>query len=203
MALNACASTLANDLVKNCADPVIGGLEKVAYILNRADIDIAATKASLVTGSNNVYASLVRLTGKKGYKATNITNETTTKVDGTYVNKFQHVIKGALLDDGDIPGSVIEAISSGDGEFVAVVEYRFKDFSRTTSPGSSAFNIIGLDVPLTSKGQEIKNDKSSADTDGGWDFSLTCSDSHARTLWYSTSYTATKALFDALGTAAV
>ena len=202
MALGTCAGAVASDLLRNCTDPVVGGVEKIGWLLNKADVDIAATKASKVAGSNNLYASLVRLQGKKGYKIENISNEATTKVDGTYVNTFQHVISGALLDDGDVPGAVIEALC-GDGEFVAVIEYRYKDLGRTLSPGSSAFHIIGLDSPLTSKGQEVKNDKSSADTSGGWHFALSCTDNRARTGWYSNSYTATKALFDALGVAAV
>lgn len=200
MALKTCSSTVANDLLKNCADVVVGGLEKVAWLINREDIDIAATKATLLAGSNNIYSGLVLKTGKKGYKCSNITNEVTTKVDGTFNNKFQHVITGALLDDGDVAGAIIEALSSNSGEFVAVVEYKYKDLNRAAAPGSSAFHIIGLDVPLTSEGQEIVNDKSSADTDGGWSFALSCTDGHARTLWFAENYTATKALFDALGT---
>ena len=203
MALTNCAATLAADLQKNCTDPVVGGIEKIGYIINRDDIDIAATKASKVAGSQNLYASLVRVIGKKGYGCTNLSNLTSTKVDGTYTNKIQHVISGALLDDGDVPGSMIDALTSKDGEFVMVVEHRFKDVGRTLSPGSSAFQIIGLDVPLTSTGQAIANDKNSADTDGGWAFALATTEPKARAYWYSTSYTATKALFDALGTAAV
>lgn len=203
MALGTCSSTVANDLLKNCSDVVVGGLEKEAYLINREDIDIAATKATLVVGSNNIYSGLVLKVGKKGYKCSNITNEKTTKVDGTFNNKFQHVITGVLLDDGDVAGATIEALSSKNGEFVAVVEYKYKDLNRILSPGSSAFHIIGLDVPLTSNGQTIDNDKSSADTDGGWSFALSCTDNHARTLWYSANYTATKALFDALGTVVV
>lgn len=203
MALGTCGSTLANDLLKNCSDVVVGGLEKEAYLINRKDIDIEATKATLVAGSNNIYAGLVLKVGKKGYKCSNITNEATTKVDGTFNNKFQHVISGVLLDDGDEAGAIIEALSSKDGEFVAVVEYKYKDLNRSLSPGSSAFHIIGLDVPLTSDSQTIVNDKASADTDGGWSFALSCTDNHARTLWYAVSYTATKALFDALGTEVV
>ena len=60
MALTNCTATLAADLQKNCTDPVVGGIEKIGYIINRDDIDIAATKASKVVGSQNLYASLVR-----------------------------------------------------------------------------------------------------------------------------------------------
>jgi len=201
MSLTTCGEQLAANLVKNCADPVIGGIEKIGFIINRSDIDIAATKASKVVGSKNLYASLVLLTGKKGYQCSSLSNLKSTKVDGTYTNKIQQVITGALLDDGDVPGSVIDSLISAEGEFVMVVEHKFKDLSRASSPGSSAFQIIGLDVPLTSKGQAVENDKASADTDGGWSFNLATSEPKARAYWYATNYTATKALFDALGTA--
>jgi len=202
MAKTTCNTKLAADLTKNCADLVVGGIEKTGYILNRLDIDIEATKASFITGSNGLYESLVVKTGKKGYKSTNLNNMVSTKVDGLYVNKFQHVLTGALLDDGDVPASIIDALSSKEGEFVAVIVNRFVDLNRTTNSGSSAFQIIGLDTPLTSANQEIKNDKASADTDGGWAFALGTSEPSSRNYWYAETYTATRALFDALGTVA-
>ena len=204
MGRNFCGTkNLAVDLAKNCTDAVVEGVEKISYILNRADIDIEATKASFVTGSKGLYASLVRNEGAKAYKVDNTANLVSTKVDGTYANRVQHVVSGVLLDDGDVPGSVIDALASKDGEFVMVVEHKFKDLNRATNPGSSAFQIIGLDSPLSSTGQEIKNDKASADTLGGWAFALASTEPNARNYWFAASYSATKALFDALGTPAV
>lgn len=204
MPLTTCPKKLASDMAKNCVNPIELGKEKLGYLFNRDEIDIEATLATKIAGSNNLYASLVRKTGAKGYAMTNVVNEVVTKVDGTHVNKFQHVISAVLLDDGDVPGAIIESLSNKDGAgFIAVTENIFKDFGRTLSGGSSAFQIDGLETPLRSDGQEIKNDKASADTSGGWNFALACTDNKPRTGWFSTSYTATKALFDALGTAAV
>ena len=200
MGKNYCPTSLAGNLTKNCTDGLVMGVEKIGKLINWDDVDIEATKASFVTDSKNTYASLVIKKGKKAYRMGNISNLTTTKVDGAYSSKFQHVISGAILDDGDDVGAIVEALGSNEGKFIAVVEHKFKDFGRSSRPGSSSFQIIGLDVPLTSNGQTIANDKNSADTDGGWAFALACSDNAARTLWYSTSYAATKALFDALET---
>ena len=204
MALDSCNNKLAADVARNCTNPVVEGKEMKGYILNRADIDIEATLASKVAGSNNLYASLVRKQGAKGYSMTNVKNEKAEKVDGANVNRWKHAVTFVLMDDGDIAGSIIEALGQkgGDG-FVVVTENIYKDFGRTLSPGSSAFQIDGLEVPMRSTGQPIENDKSSADTAGGWSCGLQCEDNHPRTGWYSASYTATKALFDALGTAAV
>ena len=203
MALGSCPVKLASDLAKNCIDSVVGGLEKDFYLANADDVDIAATKASKVAGSKNLYASLVMKDGTKAYLCDNLNNVVATKVDGLYASKIQKVITGALMDDGDVPGSIIDALSSNEGRFIAVVRHIYKDLGRTLSPGSSAFEIIGLDVPLTSKGQAIANDKNSADTDGGWAFALGTSEPRARAYWYATNYTATLALYNALGTVVV
>jgi hypothetical protein len=204
MPITTCEKKVAAELTANCINPIVEGKEKHGYLHNRSDIDIEATLATKIAGSNNLYASLVRKVGTKGYLMTNVLDEDVEKVDGANVNRWKHVITGTLLDDGDVPGSIIEALGRKDGAgFITVTENIYKDFGRSLSPGSSAFQIDGLETPLRSTGQSIKNTKSSADTAGGWSFGLQCEDNHPRTGWYSTSYTATKALFDALGTAAV
>lgn len=203
MALNSCEQKLAADLTANCINVVVEGKEKNGFLFNRDEIDIAATLATKVAGSHNLYASLVRKVGAKGYLMTNVLDEDVEKVDGTNVNRWKHVLTFTLLDDGDVPGATIEALGRKDGAgFIAVTESIYKDYGRATNPGSSAFQIDGLEVPLRSTGQPLKNTKSSADTVGGWSCGLQCEDNHPRTGWYSTSYAATKALFDALGTAA-
>lgn len=199
MALTTCNVKLAADAQKNCDDPVVGGMEKPFIIFNREDVDIKATKASKVALSQNLYKTLVVKTGKRGYWATNLDSLKTTKVDGKYTNRMQKVLTGALLDDGDIPASVIDSLASKDGKFLAVVEHIYKDFGRTLFPGSSAFEIIGLDVPLTSDGQAIENDSASADTDGGWAFALSTTEPKSRAYLYDTNYATTKTQFDALG----
>ena len=201
MALTNCDAKLASDLKKNCLDPVVAGVED-GFLFDRDDIDIEATKASKIAGTN-LYASLVRKTGKKGYYMENIMPPKSTKEDGTYENRMLKVLSGALLDDGDVPATIIDALTSKHGKFIAVVRNTFVDHARATNPGSSAFEIIGLDVPLTCAGQATENDKASEATNGGWTFALGTKEPKARNYWYSTSYDATRALYDALGTAAV
>lgn len=201
MPITNCVPKLAVDLKKNCIDPVVAGVED-GFLFDRDDIDIEATKATKITGTN-LYASLVRKTGKKGYYMENILPPKTTKEDGTYENRMLKVLSGALLDDGDVPATIIDALTSKQGKFIAVVRNTFVDHGRTVNPGSSAFEIIGLDIPLTCAGQATENDKASEATNGGWAFALGAKEPKARNYWYSTSYDATLALFDALGTAAV
>jgi len=204
MPLTSCGKTVAVDLAANCLNPIIEGKEMIGWIFNRNDIDIAATIASKVSGSNNLYASLVRKIGTKGYAITNVKDEDVEKVDGANVNRWKHVVTGVLLDDGDSVGAIMEALGSKlNPGFIIVTENIHKDISRAALAGGSAFQIDGLETPMRSTGQAIKNTKSSAETAGGWSFGLQCEDNKPRTGWLATTYTATKALFDALGTAAV
>ena len=203
MALGTCAVKLAAAATRNCSDPVTVDTVKQGYILNVEDVDIEATKASYISGSNNIYSTLAVKVGKKGYAASHLLPPKTTKNDGTYINTYTKVVMGTLLDDGDVPASVIEALGSKDGRFIVVYEHDYKDLSRTLSPGSSAFEIFGLETPMNATGQAIERDKASADTHGGWTFGLQCIEQKPEYLWYDGTYGATKTSFDALGTAAV
>ena len=58
MVLNLCEKKLAADLTANCVNVVVEGKEKNGFLFNRDEIDIAATLATKVTGSNNLYASV-------------------------------------------------------------------------------------------------------------------------------------------------
>jgi hypothetical protein len=104
-------------------------------------------------------------------------------------------LSGVLLDDGAAAALFIDQLASKEFEGVAVIEHKFKDFSRSALAGSSAFEIIGLEVPLTSVGQEIKNDPADANSEGGWMFALGTLEPHARNYWYQTDYATTKNLF--------
>ena len=198
MALAYCGADLAADLVKNCTNPIVEGAEKLFYIMNRRDLNISATLASKVVGMTNTYAGIVFNVAdpvKKAFKCSNLINLVTTMAGGTYATRYQQVVSGVLLDDGSDVSAIIEALGSKEGEFVAVIEHKFKDFGRATHAGASAFQIIGLEVPLTSNGQEIKNDKADVNSAGGWMFALSALEPHARNYWFATSYAATQILF--------
>ena len=192
---------LATDLVKNCNNPIVENVEKLSYLINRRDIDLSATIATKVSGMTNTYAGIVFNVAdpvKRAFKCSNTINLVTTAAGGTYATRYQQVVSAVLLDDGSDVTAVIEALGSKEGEFVQVIEHKFKDFGRATHAGASAFQIIGIEVPLTSNGQEIKNDKADANSSGGWMFTLATLEPHARNYWYQTDYATTKALFLAL-----
>jgi hypothetical protein len=198
MPLAYCGGNLTASAGKNCDDPIVGGVEKLFYIMNRRDLDIQAIKASLVTGQTNVYENIVFNVAdpvKVAYKCDNLINVPATLAGGTYASRFNKVLSGVLLDDGVLASKFIQEIASKDFEGVAIIEHKFKDFSRDALAGSSSFEIIGLEVPLTSVGQEIKNDPADANSEGGWMFALGTLEPHARNYWYQTNYATTKNLF--------
>jgi hypothetical protein len=198
MPLAYCGGNLTAGAGKNCDDPIVGGVEKLFYIMNRRDLDIQAIKASLVTGKTNIYEDIVFNVAnpvKVAYKCTNLVNAPANLAGGTYASRFNKVLSGVLLDDGAAAALFIDQLASKDFEGVAVIEHKFKDFTRATLAGSSSFEIIGLEVPLTSVGQEIKNDPADANSEGGWMFALGTLEPHSRNYWYQTDYATTKNLF--------
>lgn len=196
MGLEICSEVLAKDLAKNCANPIQGGIEMDGWIFNADDIDVPATFNANFLDKNAVEA-LIRLVGKKGYRCTNLTNIVKTKVDGTFDNIFQKVVSGAIMADGSDVADIVEALGSKSGKFIMVVENKDKDISNN---GLAAFEIIGLESPLNSTGQSIVNDKNSADTRGGWAFSLACNEVKPAYYVFDTDYATTKVLVAAFGT---
>lgn len=201
MPLAYCGGNLTAGAAKNCTDPIVGGVEKLFYIMNRRDLDIQAIKASLLAGKTNIFEDIVFNVAdpvKVGFKCTNLINQVTTLAGGTYASRYNKVISGVLLDDGAEAALFADQLGSREFEGVAVIEHKFKDYGRTLLGASSSFEIIGLDVPLTSIGQEIKNDKADANSEGGWMFALGTLEPKSRNYWYQTDYATTKALFLAL-----
>lgn len=195
MATNCNKELIAANLIKNCDDPVSSGIEKKAYIYNRGDLNLQTILASLISGSANTYSAFSLKAGKRGFQISNALSYINTKTDSIHETEYQKVVSGILLDDGTGAAEIIEAIGGKDNEFVIVVEHKFKDYSRNLRPASSAFEIIGLEGGLTSNGQSIVNDKT-ADTKGGWLFSLSCNEIKPRYYFYSTNYSASKTVLE-------
>lgn len=197
MAMTFCYTALATEGVKNCEDPIVGGIERTGYLLNRADVDLVET---LSAASPNTITEFVVKTGKRGYKLDNLLNLVTTKVDGTSANRFQKVLTATVLNDGTNNTLFIEQVADRDFEGVAVIRHKFKD---ANGGDNASIEVIGLFVGLSSNGQAIANDKNSADTLGGWSVTLATTEPKARVYWLDAEgAAATDALFDALETPA-
>ena len=64
--MGVCDDILKKDIVPSCDDPVVQGLEQEGVIMNRADVDFAATVFN--STKKNVIETLAMKTGKKAYK---------------------------------------------------------------------------------------------------------------------------------------
>lgn len=198
-----CDNLIKKDIVPSCDDPIVPGIEQEGVIANRADVDFSATTFNATR--KNVIETLAMKDGKKAYKVvvyggTPFTGTNTALATGTYRNTFTNTVNMVVLaNDPDVCGDIIDGLANG--EFVVVLENKSKGLQKEDTPGDSAFQVYGYYQGL--KAAEIRSDKYSEDTDGGWSISLTETKVPKSALFlYKTSYDTTKAAVNAL-TAAV
>lgn len=194
-----CEKIISRDITINCTNPVIAGLEANAVIINRADLDRSAVLFNETR--TNVIESLPLKTGSRGYKAAMVgakpfTGTKTAMAKGTYRNTFDNDFGLVILDnDPDVVSGIIDGLANG--TFVVVVENKYNNSAKATTPSDSAFQVIGFYQGLVA--ETIENDKYSEDTEGGWSVLLKETKSPVAALFlYKTSYAVTKQLFDAL-----
>lgn len=163
---------IAQDITPNCDDPIVQGFEAEGVIINRSDVDFAASAFS--DTNDNIIETLALKTGKKGYRIAvmgsqpfNGTNSVFAA--GTYRNTFTHTVAFVVLNDGpDVRDKIIDGLANG--EFVVVLENKFKGLQKATNKGAAAFQVYGWYQGL--KPSEMSDGKYSEDTDGGWTVSL-------------------------------
>lgn len=177
-----CDGLIGKDILQDCDNLFVGGIEKEGVIINRSDIDFSLTEfeknstgSPVVPGRKNVISSIGLKSGAKGYKVVITSNQpftgtTTTLEVGTNRNTFTNNVGMVILNnDPDVCGDIIDGLATG--EFVVILENKFKNTNKSTRPGDSAFQIYGYYQGLTSA--TLENDKYSDETDGGWNVVLT------------------------------
>lgn len=196
---NLCAKLVEADIKPSCDNPIVTGVEPIGVIINRADIDFGNI---LYNGTRKtVVESLPLKIGKKGY-AISIPSNTpfagtdTNIVNGTNSNKFTSNVGFVILNnDPDVTEKIIAGLANG--EFVVVVQNKYNNKDKSTTPSDSVHEIYGLEKGL--KATTLGNDKYSADTDGGWSVVLTETEHPTPAYWlYDTDYATTAAAFEAL-----
>lgn len=204
MAETTCDYVIKADIVPSCKDPMTSGVEQRGIIINRMDIDFGTTAFNAT--KPNVIETLALKSTKKAYKAvvygnTPFTGTNSALVVGTYRNTFTHTVSMVVLDNGpDVCENVIDALASG--EFVVILENRFKGLNKGENAGDCAFQIYGWYQGL--KASEISNDKYSEETDGGWLVNLQEVKSPKSGLFlFKTDYETTASAVEALLTEAV
>lgn len=191
--MGVCDDVLKKDIMPSCDDPVVPGLEQEGVIMNRADVDFAATVFNAT--KKNVIETLAMKTGKKAYKVivpgkTPFTGTKTSMAAGTYRNSFANTVSIVILaNDPDVCADVIDGLANG--TYVVVLENKYKGLQREDNPGDAAFQVYGYYQGLTATA--IDNDKYSEETDGGWIVTLEEQKTPKSALFlYKTSYEATK-----------
>ena len=167
-----CDNLIKQGIAASCDDPITPGFEQKGVIINRADIDFGTTAFNATR--KNVIETLALKSGKKAYEVvmmgnTPFTGTNTAMAAGTYRNTFTNTVNLVVLDNGpDVCENVIDGLANG--EFVVILENKFKALNKESTPGDSAFQVYGWYQGL--KAAEISNDKYSEETDGGWLVSL-------------------------------
>jgi hypothetical protein len=194
-----CDSLIKKDISPNCDDPITPGYEAEGVIINRRDIDFAA---SVFDETNkNVIKTLVLKKSKKAYRIvvpgkTPFTGTKTALAVGTYNNTFTNDLSFVVLDDGpDVCSEIIDGITNG--EFVVILERKYKGLQNAEHKGNKAFKVYGWYQGLMANTME--NDSYSEETDGGWAVALQETKSPKSALFlFNTDYDTTKAQVETL-----
>lgn len=167
-----CDYMIKQGISPSCDDPIVQGVEQRGIIINRDDIDFSATTFN--STRKNVIETIALKATKKAYEvvvlgSTPFTGTNTALAAGTYRNTFTNTVSLVILDNGpDVCENVIDALANG--EFVVILENKFKGLQKEENPGDPAFQVYGWYQGL--RASEMTNEKYSEDTDGGWAVSL-------------------------------
>ena len=167
-----CDNLIKQGIAPSCDDPIVPGMEQRGVIINHADIDFGTTAFNATR--KNVIETLALKTGKKAYEVLVMGSNPFTETNialatGTYRNTFTNTVNIVILDNGpDVCENVIDGLANG--EFVVILENKFKGLNKEQTPGVAAFQIYGWYQGL--KAAELSNDKYSEETEGGWLVSL-------------------------------
>lgn len=158
---NLCESIISRDITVDCDDLVVRGLESDGVIINRNDIDFAATEFD--SASPNIIKTLALKSGKRGYEVAQMGNSPFTGTQstlnvGTYRNTWTHQIPIAVLaNNPDVCEKVIDGLANG--QFVVILRNKQKS-------DKGEYQIYGYAQGLVAS--EGTNEKYSEETDGGW-----------------------------------
>jgi hypothetical protein len=135
----ACEGLISADILFDCANPAIGGIEADVLLINAEDIDITATTIS--NTNKTLVTNLALKTGKTGYllagvKQVNGANSELVKKE-MGPDKFKHVFSGVILNPS--AANKLQATNLSEGaKYVVVIEQKWKGASN-----ADAFVILG------------------------------------------------------------
>jgi len=135
-----CTGSLTADMLFDCANAPVGGIEQNVILINKDDIDVVST----VTDANNevLVTTLQLKAGKTGYKLTGVKQsngkawEVVKKENAP--DKYKHTFTGVIFNPSAENKQQAAALAKG-AKYVAVVEQVWKG-----EDNKDAFEILGL-----------------------------------------------------------
>ncbi|WP_185965617.1 hypothetical protein [Flavobacterium zepuense] len=139
-----CTGNLTADIVFDCLNAPVGGIEQNVVLINKDDIDVTATTVSAL---NRLQVTSIQLkTGKTGYKLTGIKQangkawELVKKENAP--DKFKHTFSGVIFSPSLENKEQADKLSQG-AKYIAVVEQVWKGANN-----ADAFEVLGLNSGL-------------------------------------------------------
>ncbi|WP_202390746.1 hypothetical protein [Flavobacterium sp. Sd200] len=190
---NDCTGLLTNDILFDCANAPVGGIEQNVVLINKEDIDITATTVS--TANKLQITNLQLKPGKKGFKLTGVKQsngkawELVKKENAP--DKFKHTFSGVIFTPSLENKEQADNLSQG-GKYVVAIEQVWKG-----QGNADAFEVLGYNSGL----ELTTMTNSSKENDNMIMFELASADgfeetSMPKTLLH-TDYATTKTVFDA------
>jgi hypothetical protein len=187
-----CTGNLTADIVFDCANAPIGGIEQNIVLIKKDDIDVSAT---IIDGTNRVLVTNLQLKpGSTGYRLEGIKQsngkawELVKKENAP--DKFKHTFSGVIFNPSAANKQQADELSKG-AKYVAVVEQVWKGAN-----SADAFEILGLKSGL----ELITMTNSSKENDNMIVFELSSADGFEETTMpktlLETDYETTKTAFD-------
>lgn len=139
-----CTGNLTADILFDCANAPVGGIEQNVVLINKNDIDVATT---VTDPSNRVLLTNLQLKpGKTGHLLTGVKQasgkawELVKKENAP--DKFKHTFSGVIFNPGAANKAQADNLSKG-AKYVAVVEQVWKG-----ADSDEAFEVLGLTCGL-------------------------------------------------------
>ena len=188
-----CYNKLVNDIALDCDNQATSGIEVNTLIINREDIDYAATTFDATNKSLITSLELKSGTNKgillEGVKQINFADSEVVTAEDTY-NKFKHGFYGRIESLSAENRQAIDDMVNNPYGFVVVVEKKWKGANQ-----DSSFVVLGWTNGLhISEGKEATNE-----LDGTFNFKLSSLDTNLEPnnpkIVLETDYDTTKTAF--------
>lgn len=188
MAFTPCTSTLTGNIKQACDVFRVKGYERIGLIVNKQDIDWAASTVSLT--NKRIVTNLALKAGKKATVIYN-SKQNPLPFNGTQstfnrdMDGYDKVVQFYYEGIGaDAAKDIVEPLKNG--EYIVILERKDKT--------GHSFQIIGYEVALSCSndgGAQVQNEET-----GYWLMTMTTTEHYAEMEYLNSNYATTKTSFD-------